>query len=394
MRKRIAVALFMLACLLISGCGSGSDPNSMANESYDETKNSEEESQFNTENVEPEDGMEEPDEIEDDSDTPAEAKGIIVMVRQQNGWELETQLITINPSTGEQRIIVNFSQQILANTEILDSSSLEDSDVRYLHPSALTAFAYGNLTNWFSDDYTKMIAVRVFWNRSQEQHAGWIDANGEFFDVSEAVGLAHETDFSNPDPIKHDVIGFENNMFIFCEGEKYFQIPLSDTTKDQILEVNGDNCSLISRSQKLPSMVNDEIYPTDWIDENNCIADFLSLINYRTHIEYVLKSVFLNAETGEITEYIPESDRCNWSGVLSPDGATIAFLSTPTRDDGLVELYTIPTNGGEPTRIPLVSNSDVLVNIEEITQGQLDMQHEYYRPGYRASTECFLLDWR
>lgn len=401
MRKRIILTLFMIVCLVLGGCGSSSDSRELvADEDYGDTADYEDDASSDTEDTASEDYEEESetstveDSMDDTDTSPAEAEGIVAMIRRLDNSQVETQLITIDPNTGEQNVIANFPQQILSNSEILNPSSLEDSDFRYFLPSTLEAFAYGNLTNWFSDDFTKMAAVRVFLNRSQEQHAGWIDTNGGFFDVSEAVGLAHETDFSNPDPIKHDVIGFENGMFVFCEGDKYFQVPLDNITSSQVQEVDANDSKLLFRSQYLPSMVNDEIYPTDWSDESNCIADFSSSIDYKTHTQHIVESVFLNVETGEITKYIPDSERCNWNGVLSPDGSTIAFLSTPARDDGAVEIYTVPYAGGDPVRISLIPNEDVLLNIETITQNQLDMLHKYYRPAYRSSVACYLLDWR
>jgi Tol biopolymer transport system component len=99
-------------------------------------------------------------------------------------------------------------------------------------------------------------------------------------------------------------------------------------------------------------------------------------------------SFIANLETGETQQYIPESERYTWSGVLSPDGNTIAFLSIPSNGGGNVELYTVPLGGGEPTNVPVIANEDIFVDITALPNSDLVIT-----PGL-GDVYCFLLDWR
>ena len=153
MRKRIILTLFMIVCLVLGGCGSSSDSRELvADEDYGDTADYEDDASSDTEDTASEDYEEESetstveDSMDDTDTSPAEAEGIVAMIRRLDNSQVETQLITIDPNTGEQNVIANFPQQILSNSEILNPSSLEDSDFRYFLPSTLEAFAYGNLT--------------------------------------------------------------------------------------------------------------------------------------------------------------------------------------------------------------------------------------------------------
>lgn len=55
------------------------------------------------------------------------------------------------------------------------------------------------------------------------------------------------------------------------------------------------------------------------------LDDTYSLID--DYDPYIENSFIINTETGEKTRYIPGDTRSNWSGVASPDGELVAFLS-------------------------------------------------------------------
>lgn len=55
---------------------------------------------------------------------------------------------------------------------------------------------------------------KVFSSNS-EVHAGWIDADGNFFDVIEALGLQSKSDFD--EPVKYYAAGFADGHFCYYD---------------------------------------------------------------------------------------------------------------------------------------------------------------------------------
>lgn len=88
--------------------------------------------------------------------------------------------------------------------------------------------------------------------------------------------------------------------------------------------------------------------PTDWISDTQFIADH-EILNMSAHYT---TSVLVDVGTHEVTEYIPESSRYNWSGVISPDGSSIAFMSAPASGNGASALYTVALGSDNPIQVP------------------------------------------
>lgn len=368
MRKRSLAVMLMVTCLLLGGCGSGGGSASkVADESYDESYDYEEDASSDTEDV----GMEE--EYADSKDTeeaeepvndvPAEAKGIIAMIQHANTYtsaETVIQVISIDPDSGKQSMVNEFC---FSFTEF----NLPRSQI-----------VYGNNKNWFSDDFTKLAVTKCV--GADEYHAGWIDSNGTFFDVTKAVGAIKEKDFANPKPVQHQVVGFKDNLFAFREGDQLSYVPINNLVADSIWEADesdGYYRELSAQASLLP-------YPTDWIDDSNYIADIYSSVNRKND---TISSIIVNAKNDEQTTYLPESERHNWSGILNSDQSTVAFLSLPKNSvEATVELYIVPISGGNPSSIPLTLNGSMQLDMSKLTYMDLfDANGQYH---------CYLLAWK
>lgn len=376
MRKRIILTLFMIVCLVLGGCGSSGDSRELvADEDYGDTADYEDDASSDMEDTASEDYEEESEvstveDSADDTDTsPAEAEGIVAMVLYRQDWKRGAQIICIDPATGEQNIVADF----IPNYSVgVDDYSIQPPLKKI----------YGNDCNWISEDFTKMAATKTF-TGTNESHAGWIDLNGNFFDVTEAVSASKEQGFTDTGVSHQESVGFIDGAFIFCESgiAPYYAISLDNVSENTFKESDED-FSFYCKGGK-------EAYPTDWVDEKNAITDIYGV--YPGGGMYY-DSVIVNSDNGGQTSYIPESNRYNWSGVLSPDGNTIAFLSVPN-DGGNLGLYSMPITGGEPTNITLIQNEETVIDIASLTKSDI---YEHYGLERESSTDfcCYLIGWK
>lgn len=392
MKKKVFVAMMLAGCLTFGGCGNGSDTTPTVDSDDYEAAYGNENDSFDTDAEDSdEEYMDEETEVEEDEaedeDEPVEAKGIIAMVRQTttsaSGGYTDVQIISIDPETGVQSIISEFHLDHITYAELQRAEEIDDTEFYYLNPKDLDTYrVYGNNRDWFSDDFTKMIATRQYPSNPNEQHAGWIDTDENFFDVSKEAGMVAEANFSNPNPTSQKARGFHDDAFSFYEVDasksgqvdntRKYCVPLNDISSQACSEVSSDDL-----------YDNGEFYeygfPTAQIDDNIYIMD--SSLTCPS-------SFILNLETDETQQYIPESERYTWSGVLSPDGNTVAFLSIPSNGGGNVELYTVPLGGGEPTGVSVVASEDTLIDITTLSNSDLALT-----PG-TGDMYYYLIDWR
>lgn len=96
----------------------------------------------------------------------------------------------------------------------------------------------------------------------------------------------------------------------------------------------------------------------------------------------VRNSVIYDVDSKIVTEYIPDSykSRNNWSGVASPDGEKIAFLSKAANDSN-VKLCITSRNGGEPVEVEINSPDELKLRMEKNTTTHTEIY-------------CTLLDWK
>ena len=201
---------------------------------------------------------------------------------------------------------------------------------------------YHTYREWFNDDYTKM-AITRYDNNKGETHAGWLDENGNFFDVTEKLGLQSEGDFS--DPANYEAVGFTEEYYAYRDNNiqgGFYYVPVGDISTSAVIKgspfPNGDDSDRYNSIYKKYDI-------TDWIDSHTFF--------YNTGDVYSAgSSVILDLETEETKTYIPGSSRNNWNGVLSPDGTEVAFMSEPLSGNEGAGLFITPLSGdGEPARV-------------------------------------------
>lgn len=203
----------------------------------------------------------------------------------------------------------------------------------------------------FSSDYSKM-AVNKYIKSTNERHAGWIDTNGNFFDVTEALGLQAKSDFD--DRANHRFVGFSAELFGFidCGDDNEYYVPVNDVSPSTVKEgkvlevghpVNEHGCLLMDGHWgKYPINT-----VTSWIDKTRCIVNYFS----GTYTRSDATSLIVDTATQTITEYIPGDSRMNWNGITSPDGTQIAFMSRLRGDGHTVDIYIVSVDGGDPVKV-------------------------------------------
>lgn len=368
MKKKTVVTILTLAlsAMVLAGCGSSQEP---ATASYEETgpavyaDEAEEEPAISTEPATsvgledvtgenddfgrpPEDecvAWEEDDGIEEEvvvAET-GEIEGIIVVQNYfyhaddgvSNIFVYSVQ--AVNPNTGESTKIAEFSVRRPYNVTSEDSY--------YLLPLIGDTNMVGYDQRYFSSDFSKMAATKII-NDKNEAHAGWFDQSGNFFDVTEALG-EQSSDFG--DPVTYNAVGFtEDDLFVYNDNpyaifsawaELNFRFTdLNALNISQEGNPLDDSCQIIN-GNKLYAI-------SDYIDDTMCLVYYHDKGNKTVSAKYDMNS-------GEVIPYIPGESRSNWSGVSSPDGSQIAFLSMPKEGNGNPEIFIIPFEGGEPEKL-------------------------------------------
>lgn len=350
MKKKL-LALLLAVGMAVSLCACGDSGDSGAAPVYDESPTAPDSSwaaEEPNETTEP-DSEPMPPESTTDAQIPDPApivtepdkpEGLIIMTTTSSGFAAGTTDIiisNIDPTTGTATTISRFT---FGNVRSDDTSLTS-----YITPegSGITMGGgyYATRREWFDDDYDRM-AITLSNSASAELHAGWIDMDGEFFDVTTALGLEAKNDFDVP--TKHNAIGFsEDGYFVYKslmgDGSnahwEFYHVPLDNLSINAVEE----GIWLPGAGETFQSKTSDLRF-SDW-DANS--GQFL--LNTNKKISY------LCASTDDVGEtYVPGESRLNWNGVFSPDGTFVAFMSQP-KTGGVVNIYTMPLAGGDPVKV-------------------------------------------
>lgn len=302
----------------------------------------------------------EPQESDSGSTEPAKLNGLIIMtvVNETAGTHLIT-LSCVDPEAGSTREVSHFSFGYLGDNLYPTANSLDAN------------FGEGYYTTrreWFDDDLDRMAANHRDM-ASGECHAGWFDETGEFFDVTEALGLEAKSDFDSP--TMHCAIRFsEDGYFVYKSlvesGSgthwEFYRVPLSNLTAEAI--ETG-----ISMPGAGETYAKGDLRFSDYDSSSEKF-----LLNTTDKISYLCEAGGENQQT-----YVPGTNRLSWNGVFSPDGASVAFMSMP-KNGGAVDIYTMPLAGGDPVK----------VTTDFTFAEQLDCEKGYYVGGAPCS---MLIGW-
>lgn len=318
---------------------------------------------------------------------------IIMVVYNCNTADMSIQ--SVNPGNGEMNIISSFTlyQRVTSNSD----------GRRWINMfSNIGCSQRAPLRGMFSKDY-KYIAMTRISEDTQEFHAGYYDEENRFYDATVAVD-AVGGDFD--EPVNQISIGFtEDGHFVFAElpaislwtayntydsDWKVYQVDLAENGEiikssmkpyDSLDKLQGDNWEWLEEGCEV----------TDWINETHCILNYpeksAELLYGELRIDRWGVRVF-DTQTQEYSSLIPSEARTNWSGIISPDGRNVAFLSAPKQGNGNASLYYVPIGGGEPVKI-----------CDDISVGRTSTNNVVSRPnssGYSGLTSnsiVFLTEW-
>ena len=218
----------------------------------------------------------------------------------------------------------------------------------------------GAASGKFSNDFSEL-AITYSLPDSTEEHAGWLNEEGDFIDVITTLGLQSQSDFSNP-PI-YQALGFTNdNYFIFEEFREhtYYMVPVDAVAPENLIVLEAIDDVAIAFGA--PANLEDTTYEAWYANEQFAISDSIDNNQYlasysidRGSKPISCMTVFSKDGTTEKVEYLPNAKRFTWSATLNPSGTQIAFLSCTSEEpyqDKKTDLFVVPLDGGEPTQIP------------------------------------------
>lgn len=317
-------------------------------------------------------------------------KSEIILCNIISGYPSYYEFFSINPDSGEKTKISTFklSQRVTSN-------NTGRKWWNFLSNVGLSKFA--PLKGMASADY-KYLACTRYAEDTGEYHAGWYDEDNRYYDVTEFTDSV-KGDFE--EPVQQIAIGFtDDGHFVFAEIPKkdFFLVGGYHTFSSEwkVYQVDvSTNRSAVKNSMKPYSGVADlqgdgwdwlgeNCEVTDWIDSDHCIINYPEEVSYSKIKRWGVR--LLDKTTGEAASFIPGEVRTNWSGVVSPDGKSVAFLSAGEYT-GDASVYYVSIDGGNPIKLcdgismgrTLNSNVPSRLNNVDTVYGNADY--------------AFLLDW-
>lgn len=334
MKKKL-LTLLLAVGMAVSLCACGDSGDSGAAPVYDESPTAPDSSWATgepNETTEP-DGEPMPPESTTDAQIPDptpiitepdKPEGLILMTVTNTNFS-DPKIYCVNIETGDSRLIAEW-----------DFRPRQGDTLVY---SLGAGFRCGR-RECFADDYSK-VAVSQMDSQSGQTCAGWLDADGNFFNVSEALGQLNRNDFD--DVVQYYAVGFADDEFFV-----YYQV--SNRIEYHYVPLDNLDSSAIQDGLPFPGCESGE-FPeekiTDYLGDSQFLVNAGGKFAGNDGV-----STILNMATGEKTNYIPGTSRMSWHAVVSPDGGQVAFMSQPKNGTG-VDIYTMPLAGGGPVKVPI-----------------------------------------
>lgn len=285
-----------------------------------------------------------------------EPQGLIVLTVEHSD-QIKISVANFNAQTGDLQTVASWSNPGLLNFD-------QGNAVVYSLPNNTL---FNSEREWFSCEYDKL-AVTMTRRSDNETHAGWLETDGTFFDVTEALGQ-QSSGFG--DAVKYVARGFTaDGLFVFGDGRQTYYVPLDNLTAAAVQTGNGFALGHPTDQTGYRPTNHNEYYVTDWLDSNTCLAT--RWFGNQPTTNAVI------ADAGKPEKFLANSKRYNWNMFVSPDGSQVAFMSAPSNGTESPDVFIMTYPDGEPTR--------VAAHKFAFTQGI-----DFY--GSR-NWDCFLIDWR
>ncbi len=296
-------------------------------------------------------------------------EGIIVA---QETWDnvssIYYTIYAIDPVTGASRMLNQFAYR--------DINKFDSDYIRTPAGSSPGFRLFGNFSDIFSSDYTKAAVTKTFVGNG-ESHAGWLDANGNFFDVTIALGEQAQSDFDAL--VRYCAVGFQNDIFIYASiddrnrVQHYYGVAVDDIAPGASWEISASD-RMIATDYDTWHWLMSYYRPTCWLDDDRVLVERIENGGNKA------KCRIATVSTRAIEQYLPGEDtNNNWNAVASPDGTKVAFFSQRVGGED-INIYTASISGDNPTKLEPDFNLS-------------------FAPGSKAmpisnGDFCYILEWR
>lgn len=285
------------------------------------------------------DEMGEGEEVVDEAPEVGEATGIIMLQSdyQSSAYAPSFVVSAVNPDTGDYHIVSSFVFEHVARI----------NETEYLIEPGYKLVRYSSYRDMFNEDFSLMAANKTFLS-NEEQHAGWVEQSGEFFDLTVALNEQSQSDFDTP---KHyNSVGFtQDGSFVYADVDDwrhpiYYKVPLDNIVSGASYQLAEDDSYIMDTDYSESWRWARKCRVSSWIDDNRFLA-----VSYANDYP-TCACVDVNGQS--ITEIVPSGSQTSWSPVIGPDGVSVAFLSAPSKGNDTPSIYLTDIAGNDtPTKL-------------------------------------------
>lgn len=257
------------------------------------------------------------------------------LILLKSGWfdnAKRTEIYLMNSRTGKSHVLAEFTcppgQSIITMTGV-----------------------YGNLRDLFTPDWTKMAATAYVDGLA---HAGWIDQDSNFTDVTEALGLESRRDDSGY--TDYSAVGFDRQLFYYrqrstvgsaTDGDwKFYAVNIHELQPESVIAVDAKDPyvyfweNAYQGTQSWSQTVQDQMRPSAVINQRYILSDYGDGLLTGNQRNFVIT-------TPEYAIPVFEDETvATWSPVLSPDGRSIGYLSRSDAEE-TTSICTMSLKNGE-----------------------------------------------